>query len=259
MFKVLLALLLMITPSWAITNFSINVPTSASDLKSNFPAEATSQWTIFQMLLQNYRQGCFVTYNNSLGVNISSGEVTVWNGTSALFLQNTGTTTATATNLDTGSSFTASTTYYVYAGTSTVTAQNFVVTLSLNNTAPSGVTYYKQLGNFTTDSSGNIGEIVDYNQPSRMGTVFSRTSNTVYQASTDGFVTGYCSVSNGALCVIDSDQSPSPSTVKSTCQSNSSMGYSGICAVFSPIKKGDYYFCSGQGTTCTSYFIQQGQ
>ena len=89
---------------------------------------------------------------------MTPGEIVVSNsgGTVRLFLQDAGTTALTTANLDTGSSFSAGTQYYVYAATSSATASSSTYYISLSSSAPTGPTYYAKLGSFTTDGSGNI-------------------------------------------------------------------------------------------------------
>lgn len=187
MFRVILALLLMTSQAFAVTQFTVNVPLNAGDLKSNFPAEALAQWSIFQTLLQNYRKGYYVTFNNSTTLNIESGEISVWSGTASLFLQNTSTSTATAANLDIPGAFAPNTTYYVYAGTSSVVASSAAITISLNNTTPAGVTYFQNLGNFKTDSGANIiaGSISQSSTNGKVGTILN------YGASASAFTPSF--------------------------------------------------------------------
>jgi hypothetical protein len=194
-------------PSWAVTQWiATGVPTSSSESKSNFPAEVYSQWGILQTLLQNYRQGYFISFSNSTTLTIGSGEASAWNGTASLFLQNTGSQTATTTNLDTGSTFNASTTYYVYAGSSSITQATGTISISLNNTTPSNLTYYKRLGSFTTDGSSNIlgSSIVNDNSSynmngntisnGKLGTTSSGSLNTGHAGTTSYTVPTGCYV-----------------------------------------------------------------
>lgn len=158
MLKILLALLFLLpSQGWCTTQWNTAIP-AAGDSKSAWPAAVHSQWSIQDTLLSNYRRGMSVAYSSASALTVSAGECTVSNsgGTTRLFLQNAANTSVTSSNLDTGASFSASTTYYVYAGTSSTTAASATYYVSLSGTAPSGVTYYLLLGSFTTNGSGNI-------------------------------------------------------------------------------------------------------
>lgn len=249
---------LIVQPVWAVTQFTTVLPTSTSDNATNWPSEVTAQWSIFQTLLQNYRQGYYLTYNSSSVLNIGAGEVSVWSGSASLFLQNASSQTATTANLDTGSSFSASTTYYVYCGTSSTTAATCTVTISLNNSAPSGVTYYKQLGNFTTDSNGNIAQIVDNSVPARLGAWATFSLGSTYQAATDGFMMGYAQIGTSQSIACYTDSSPSPSTIRTeSAVGNNGIVIAGTC--MNPVRKGDYYKITTSGSSSAAFFIPLGQ
>ena len=186
MFKKILATILLlgliIQPAWAIQNWTLTVPTSTSDSATNFPAEVLSQWTILQTLLSNYQRGMQISLTSSSAISIAPGEVMVNGSATYLMLQNTSVASVTTANLDTGS-IAASTTYYVYCGTSSITAATCTYYLSINNSAPTGVTYYAQLGTMTTDASSNFQGITNLrpliSSSTSNGTSFS--ANTVYQ------------------------------------------------------------------------------
>lgn len=243
---------LIIQPAWAVVQFTATgVPLSTSDPASSFPAEVYNQWTILQTLLQNYRQGYYLLYNNSTSLTIGAGEVSAWNNgaTASYFLQNTGSQTVTTANLDTGASFSPSTTYYAYAGSSSGTQATATISISLNNSAPSNLTYFHQLGNFTTDSSGNIAQIVDNSIPYRAGTL-NTTSYTVgntYQASTDGelMVAGECGLNPSLSFGIASDISPTPTQGVGGCSSSSTTTNVNGVWNYPIIRKGDYFKVTG--------------
>lgn len=158
MFKILLAILIfMSSPVWAVTNWNKAIP-AVGDSKSLWPGQATGQWSILDTLISNYRRGEKVIFKNSTTLTVASGEVVVSNSGASLrlFLQDTGNTDITIANLDSGSSFSASTQYYVYAATSSTTASSSTYYISLSSSAPTGPTYYAQLGSFITDGSANI-------------------------------------------------------------------------------------------------------
>jgi hypothetical protein len=120
-------------------------------------------------LLTNYRQGPRLTYASASTLTVTSGEVTCSNGAATIrrFRSNTSTITTSWTvgtnGLDAGAKAN-STTYYVYA-IGDADATTFTVVISTNSTTPGGTLhdYYKRLGSFYTDSSGNITNITNDN------------------------------------------------------------------------------------------------
>lgn len=158
MFRFLLAVFLIVsTPAWAVTQWNKSMPASG-DNQTAWPAAVVSQWSIVDTLLSNYRRGETVIYKNATTLTVTLGEVVVTNsgGSLRIFLQDAGNTDITTANLDSGASFSAGTTYYVYAAASSSTAASSTYYISLSSTAPTGPTYYTKLGFFTTDGSGNI-------------------------------------------------------------------------------------------------------
>lgn len=82
----------------------------------------------------------------------------------------------------------------------------------------------------------------------------------VHQATTDGFIIGTASVTNGTDLIIYSDSSNPPTTIR--CEEKAitaNAGQSGVSTVFSPVRKNDYYEVGATGTTYTKvYFIALG-
>lgn len=162
MLRILLTILFLsfsILPSFAIDQWTPTAPQSG-DNPQVYPAAAQMNNNSLSRILANYRQSAYLTYNNATSINILAGEVACNSSTPYVFRQNTSTVVGTTANLDTGGSFSSSTTYYIYANCD-ASATTFTVTISLNSSTPSGVTNYKILGNFTTDGSGNIANIID--------------------------------------------------------------------------------------------------
>lgn len=188
MFRLILFFMLLLTsPAFAVTQWSLTIPASG-DSKSAWPAAVHSQWTIMDTLFSNYRNGLDLIYKSSTAITISTGEAVVSNsgGSTRLFLQNTSSSDITASNLDSGSSFSAGTTYYVYCGTSTATASTCTYYISTSSTSPSGVTYYKKLGSFYSDSSSAISLPSSYDGVQYSNVEPSASSNgTSYSASTE--------------------------------------------------------------------------
>ncbi len=240
MYRLLLTILL----SLLLTNNGFTqtwnpVKPANGDNPVNYPTDSQNNNNAVQRLLFNYRQGANLIYANASSLTINAGEVACNSVSPIVISQNTSSVTATTANLDTGNSFSASTTYYVYASCTT-SPTTFTVVLSLNSTTPTGVTNYKILGNFTTDSSSNIANIVDNAVVAHFGAnVTSYSVNTVYQAATDLFVSGALS-SFGATGIVScvTDNNPAPTTVWGTANVNTG---NGSLQCFMPVRKGDYW------------------
>jgi len=131
---------------------------SPSDLDSYIPTNNTA----IDSLLSNFRQGTTLKYASAATVTVKAGQVTCSNSTGAtrLFLSNTSDTTVSWANIDAGGEA-VSTIYYVYAGTSNATDTTFTCYISTSSSAPSGITYYKRLGSFYNNASGNIEKVKD--------------------------------------------------------------------------------------------------
>lgn len=267
MFRIIFAILLLISsPAWAVTQWNKAIP-AAGDSKSAWPGQATAQWSILDTLMANYRQGEKLVYKNATTLTISSGQVVVSNSGASLriFLSDSGNTDITTANLDSGSSFSNSTTYYVYAAASSSTAASSTYYISLSSSAPTGPTYYSQLGNFTTTSGGAIANIID-NSVLHLGTAVSKNVGTVYQALTDGLVTVTLTSAGstaGAYVIGYTDSSNPPTTGMGQCSVNyPSGGESDLKGQYSGfemrVKAGDYYKATqttnSGSATATMYF-----
>lgn len=230
-----------VSPGNCLQQWNINLP-QATDSKSNWPAEVQAQWNVQDNLLSNFRQGLYLTYSSASAITMGVGQVTVSTGGAQprLFLTNTTTSSLTTANLDTGASFASSTTYYIYAGATSSTASLATGYISLSNTAPAGVTYYSQLGNFTTDSNGNIATITDNSVVVHFGTRVSKSVGTIYQATTDGTISlSFESGSATSSIQILSDANPSPSAVCAFYYDNSGSDF--VVPVSCQVIKGQYY------------------
>lgn len=158
MFRILIAILLLISnPAFAVTQWDKSIPSTGANLTA-WPAAVTAQWSILDTLVSNYQRGETVIYKNSTTLTVTLGEVVVSNsgGSLRVFLQDSGNTDITSANLDSGGSFSNSTNYYVYSTASSSTSASSTYYISLSSSAPTGPTYYQKIGSFTTDGSGNI-------------------------------------------------------------------------------------------------------
>lgn len=242
MFRLLLLVSLLCIPlqAFATDQWTPTKP-SNGDSPQNWPTDEQANNNSLTRILYNYHQGQFINYSSATALSMSAGEVTCNSATPIVFRQNTSSTTINSANLDTGASFSISTTYYIYANCDASATTN-TFTISLSSSAPSGVTNYKLLGQFTTDSSGNIGTII--NTIVQSSTFSSITTGliagNVYQAATDGFiyVYGQGSSGGGAYLSLFSDSSNPPTTQVWDCQASTSFVRSSTTR---PIKAGNYY------------------
>lgn len=196
---------------YCVSQWNKALPSSGDNLTA-WPAAVVNQWGILDTLVSNYRRGERVLYKNSTTLTVGSGEVTVSNsgGSLRVFLQDSSNTDITTANLDSGASFSAGTQYYVYAATSSATAASSTYYISASSSAPTGPTYYAQLGSFTTDGSGNIVSQKVYStvngpvnadssgQPPLQAIYNYGSSSSAYTLKTGGLLVAYGSVSVGA-------------------------------------------------------------
>lgn len=154
--KILVAILLLIcTNVWSADQWDKTAPLVSSSWV-NWPAESQANNNSLDRLLANYREGMSLSYSSATAVSVASGSVTCSNaaGTLRKFRQNATATSVGWADLDTGTEAN-STTYYIFANCDADdTDAEFKV--STSTTAPSGITYYKRLGSFYNDASGNI-------------------------------------------------------------------------------------------------------
>lgn len=224
---------------------------------------AQSYNTSMKALLKNYRAGCSVDYKGAADLYVRAGELYIGDASgNGAYRQNTSDTTVTWTNIDT-SSEANSTVYYVYAVADSA-ATTFTVVISANATTPTGCTYYRLIGTFYNDASGNIQQVANLNRNAALGNTVTLADNTVYLAATDGFfvavVTGGTD-SDVTRAVGYTDSSNPPTTEMAACFTVVSPGqiaataYSDKASFCMPVKKGDYFkgvkTSNGSGTDGT--------
>lgn len=153
-----------------------------------------------ERLLSNYRQNGLLSYLSASTITVAAGEVTCSNSAATIrkMRQNTSSTTVTWANIDTGSEAT-STTYYVYA-VADADATTFTIKLSTSSSAPSGATYYKRLGSFYNNSSGDITLITNDNLVSGVTTSYGTIAHGGTISLPSGYDASQCSwiVSNNS-------------------------------------------------------------
>ncbi len=242
--RIFIAIVLLLgfsTQGYCVTQWNKAIP-AVGDSKSAWPGQVTAQWSILDTLVSQYRQGENLIYKNTTTLTVTSGQIVVSNSGASLrlFLNDTTNTDLTTANLDTGSSFSNSTTYYVYAGTTSGTAASSTYYLSLSSSAPTGPTYYVQLGYFTTNNSGQISNIFNNNQfGGFIGTPSSKTAGVVYQALTDGKIDGNTSKAQNNGFIIYSDNTSTPTTIVQ-------YGF-GVWASGAPFSKSNFSFLVSKG------------
>lgn len=111
-------------------------------------------------LLLDYRKGCAVVPDTVAQITVQAGEIALTNGSGdAKWRRNTGNTTVTWTDIDTGAEA-GTKRYYVHAVADSA-ATTFTVVISLSPTAPTGITYFHLLGSFFNNSSSDIEDVMD--------------------------------------------------------------------------------------------------
>lgn len=131
---------------------------AGSDLVSDIDTLIQANNEALDRLLIGYRNNVVVRADTTSQIKIGTGEIAIPNagGTIVRYRRNTAEVTATAaSDLDSGTTFTNSTAYYVYA-TADVDETSFRVKLSESSTAPGSITYFRKIGSFFVDSSGFI-------------------------------------------------------------------------------------------------------
>lgn len=107
-------------------------------------------------LLFDYRRNLTVIPDTINQVKALEGSIAIPNASGSIvrWRRTTSTTTITWSDIDTGAEA-SSTQYYVYA-TADTDITGMVFKISASSSAPSGATYYRKVGYFYNDSSGNI-------------------------------------------------------------------------------------------------------
>ncbi len=242
----------------AATGWDITKPAGTSDA-ADLDARIIENNTAINLMLSTYRQDCALAYASASTLTVSSGGVMVSNsgGTVRLMVANTSNTTVSWANIDTGAEANG-TTYYIYAVASGTTASTFTVMISTNSSAPTGATYYRRLGSFYNDGSGNITSIVNDSFTGELGSWESKSTGTTYQATTDGFVTAYGTggAATGISLTGYTDSSSTPTTIRVYQVIQSGLvNPDSPQAISFPVKKGDYWKVVIATGSATVYWI----
>ena len=192
-------------------------------------------------LLYNYRKGCACEYKGAADLYVRSGEIMITDASGNRRLRrNTSDTTVAWSFLDVGSEA-SSMVYYIYA-TADTSATTYAVKLSTNATAPTGPTFYKQIGYFYNNLAGNIDDVGNLPKKSGLGQWVTKTNGTSWLAPADGFVCAWNS-SNGTIKGFT--DSANPPTVERQRQ-YSEGGWA--INLMMPVRQGDYYLVTGATT-----------
>lgn len=132
--------------------------TQAADIDSN----VSTSWSAQDRMLSNYRQGAAVIRNSASTLTVLTGELALPDSSvsTVRYRKNTANVSVSWSDIDTGVEASA-TQYYVY-GLADSDATTFTVKISASSSAPSGSTYYRKLGEFYNDASGNITNVISY-------------------------------------------------------------------------------------------------
>ncbi len=157
-------------------------------------------------MLSRYRRKAKLVYASAATLTVETGEVMLSNsdGSVRLMQKNGSNTTVTWSDLVSGSEA-SSTTYYVYAVQNTVTTSTFSVKISTSSSSPSGYTHYALLGSFRNGNQGDITRIANNDFFIKVGFGTAKTSGTVYQASTAGFIVVHADTSSGDSSTVTLD------------------------------------------------------
>ena len=253
--SVLSILFLLTSNSWATVGWNKTLPQSSENPQAISP-DVIENNTALDLMLQDYRSGhVTISLISTSEIDIGPGGVMLSNsgGSTRLMVANASLTAMSSTNIDTGS-ISPSSTYYIYAYASSTTATTFSVIFSASSTSPTGITYYQQIGKFTTDGSSNfISASSNVNPQIGLGSWTSISSGNIYQAATDGFV--IASYSNGTSEIL-TDSNSNPSTIRAYSFSTASTSTQTIIC---PVRKNDYYkVIAGSSAIVGPYFISIG-
>jgi len=218
---------------------------------------AQSYYTSLTDMLINYRRGCAVEYKGDADLYVRAGEIMIVDASGNRRLRrNTSDTTVTWANIDTGSEAT-STRYYVYACADN-NATTFTVVVSTNATTPTGMTYYRLIGSFYNNASGNITYVANstYSIEKKLGTWIDKSSDYgAQQAATDGFVVVNCGSSGtDGYAQGFTDSASDPTTLRISAYRNTDQQLGGNAGFSMPVKKGDYWKVVKTGTYTISVF-----
>lgn len=183
---VLTMLFLICTPAFAV-DWTKTAPAGSSyitDLDANIAVQNNEA---LDRLVGNHKRGCEVFPDGVASIKVGTGEIALPNSDASVvrWRKNTTVTSVDWTNIDTGAEAT-STQYYVWA-LGDASASTFTVKISASATVPSGSpTYYRLIGSFYNNSSGNIVSVGSLDEKLMVeGTSDITTTSATYEDMTD--------------------------------------------------------------------------
>lgn len=200
----------------------------------------------------------YLAYNSSTIITVKAGACVVTGGSVRMFMLDPSDTNLTTANLDTGASFTPSTTYYVYASSPNSTTQTSTYYISLSSTAPTGVTYYKRIGSFYSNASSYITAISNDNNiySASVGDYSSKSWSVNYQALTDGDIVASCFMNGGGTAYGYTDSKTVPDTQVAKCSIDNSSN--NTCTMTFPVRKANYWRTTCSDSAVSLYFVSRG-
>ena len=152
---ILVVAMLLSTQAFAVDDWTLLSPLGSSNA-SDIDTLQQANNTAVDRVISNYKNGCNIYYISAASVGVATGEVVCSNTAGSLrqFRKNTSALTLTWANIDAGAEA-SSTQYYVYAVADADSA-NFTALISTNASTPTGATYFKKIGSFYNNSSGNV-------------------------------------------------------------------------------------------------------
>jgi hypothetical protein len=152
---VALLLATVVSPVLAADQWDKTAP-QGSDQRSDIDTIVQENNGALDRMLKNYRTGAYGYYDSASQFKVSAGDVMISNaaGTVRKMRSNTSATTVTWSDIDTGAE--ANSTVYYYYAVADTDIDGFTILISASSTTPTGATYYRKLGSFYNNSSGDI-------------------------------------------------------------------------------------------------------
>jgi len=198
-------------------------------------------------LLLDYIQGCKVTYSDVAEIKVAAGMIAIPDASGNVrWRRNTAETTVNWANIDTGAEGNA-TQYYIYARADSA-ATTFTVIISTNATTPTGGTFYRLIGQFYNNASGNIEQVYGKHNISLGAWEDRTTSYGAQQAVTDGFVK--LIYTGGGSWAFFTDGNANP-----ILQLGGTDTHASDCL---PVRKGDYWKVTVTSGSPVVYWISNG-
>lgn len=189
MFKRLIILFTIIafaisSPVYAVDIWDDASP-AGSDSPSDIDTKVQNNLGVISRVFGDYRERSVVKYASSSTLTVGIGYVACSNasGSTRKMRYNSSATSVSWSDLDTGSEENGKY-YYVYDVADSDTVVTFTVKISASSTSPSGCTYYRKVGYFYNNSSGNIVNIGNITGGNARNVVYAEGTDDVDTAST---------------------------------------------------------------------------